>query len=146
MVELWRRGEYENDLCLGLAAVPMGALADAPSTTSAASAPSGITTTTQKAETLIEIMAPGGGGKSIGKVRVALTMDDFGAAAGGENSGSTPAKQQYSAAAAAETFDGDDSEYGAGGGGDDYGGGGGGGEDGMEYEVAVRSHAVCLCL
>ena len=138
MVELWRRGEYENDLCLGLAAVPMGALADAPSTTSAASAPSGIATTTQKAETLVEIMAPGGGGKSIGKVRVALTMDDFGAAAGGggENSGSTPAKQQYAAAGAADTFDGDDCEYGAGGGGDDFGGGGGGGDDGMEYEVA----------
>ncbi len=92
MVELWRRGEYENDLCLGLAAVPMSVLANAPTTVSAASAPSGVATKTQKAETVVDIVAPGSGSETIGKLRIALTMDDFGAVAG-EKSGQTSAKQ-----------------------------------------------------
>jgi hypothetical protein len=139
MVELWRRGDYENDLCLGLAAVPMGVLADAPSTTSAASAPSGVATTTQKAETVVEIVAPGSGGGTIGKIRVALTMDDFGAVAG-DKSGATPAKHGGHSAAVASMAADNDSDYGEPLGDDGFGEE----EGGMEYEVCA--HAVVLLL
>ena len=126
VVELWRRGEYENDVCLGLAAVPMGALADAPATTSAASAPSSVAATTQKVESVVEIVSPSGNGTSVGKLRIALTMDDFGALAsqqqssGGQPTARTPVAEEHH----------DDSDDAS------QGGGGDAEPGGMEYEVA----------
>lgn len=132
MVELWRRGEYENDLCLGLAAVPMSVLANAPATVSAASAPSGVATTTQKAETVVDIVAPGSGSETIGKLRIALTMDDFGAVAG-EKSGQASGKQDAQPAVARQVSAVDNDSVYDEPSGDDVGFGD---EDGcMEYEV-----------
>jgi hypothetical protein len=132
MVELWRRGEYENDLCLGLAAVPMSVLANAPTTVSAASAPSGVATTTQKAETVVDFVAPGSGSETIGKLRIALTMDDFGAVAG-ESSGQTSTKQDAAPAGARQVRPADNDSVYDEPSGDDAGFGD---EDGsMEYEV-----------
>jgi hypothetical protein len=80
LVELWRRsGDHDNDVCVGVAAVSMRALAGAPATKSV----QGSTAACRKMEQLIDIVSPTQDGAVIGRLRVALTLDDFGVVADG---------------------------------------------------------------
>jgi hypothetical protein len=117
LVELWQRSEQSHDACLGIAAIPMLALADAASATTS--------TSRRQIELVAAVVSPLADAQSpaVGEVRVTVTMDDLGLL----ESDNAPTSQMEGRAQQAAN---------AVGGGDSGSETDGGGQDAMEYEVA----------